>query len=35
MGTFLVLLFPDGRLSSPRWRPLTWVSGAGQSAFAC
>jgi hypothetical protein len=22
---FLVLLFPDGRLPSPRWRPLAWA----------
>jgi len=28
MGTFLILLFPDGRLPSPRWRPLAWVSAA-------
>jgi len=28
LGTFLVLLLPDGRLPSPRWRPLAWVSGA-------
>ncbi|HEX6150591.1 hypothetical protein [Nocardioides sp.] len=27
MGTFLVLLFPDGRLPSRRWRPLAWMSG--------
>jgi hypothetical protein len=27
MGTFMILLFPDGRLPSPRWRPLAWVSG--------
>jgi hypothetical protein len=26
MGTFLVLLYPDGRLPSPRWRPLAWTS---------
>jgi hypothetical protein len=24
---FLVLLFPDGRLTSHRWRPLAWASG--------
>jgi hypothetical protein len=24
--TFVPLLFPDGRLPSPRWRPLAWLS---------
>ncbi|HEU4489192.1 MAG TPA: hypothetical protein VFS38_07900 [Actinomycetota bacterium] len=27
IGTFLILLFPDGHLPSPRWRPLAWISG--------
>jgi hypothetical protein len=26
-GTYLLMLFPDGDLPSPRWRPLPWVSG--------
>jgi hypothetical protein len=27
IGIYLILLFPDGRLPSRRWRPLAWVSG--------
>lgn len=28
LGIYMVLLFPDGRLPSRRWRPLAWFSGA-------
>ncbi len=28
LGTYLILLFPDGKLPSKRWRPLAWLSGA-------
>lgn len=27
MGTYLILLYPDGRLPSPRWRPVLWSAG--------
>jgi hypothetical protein len=27
LGIYLVLLFPDGKLPSRRWRPLAWFSG--------
>jgi hypothetical protein len=28
LGIYLILLFPDGKPPSRRWRPLAWVSGA-------
>ncbi|CAN5509441.1 hypothetical protein BH20ACT17_BH20ACT17_11100 [soil metagenome] len=29
LGTLLLLLFPGGRLPSPRWRPVAWLAVAG------
>jgi signal transduction histidine kinase len=31
--TFLLLLFPDGRLPSVRWRPVGWAAGLGIAAY--
>lgn len=32
--TFVFLLFPDGRLPSPRWRPVAWAVGLGLALIA-
>jgi hypothetical protein len=28
LGIYMILLFPDGRLPSRRWRPFAWFAGA-------
>jgi hypothetical protein len=33
VGIFLPLLFPDGRLPSPRWRPVAWLGLAAIVMF--
>ncbi len=33
LGTFLILLFPDGRLPSPRWKPVAYLSGFAIAAI--
>src|SRR5205085_622219 len=34
MGVYLPLLFPDGRLVSPRWRPVAWLAGLAATSMA-
>ena len=31
--SFMLLLFPDGRLPSPRWRPVAWCAALGITGF--
>lgn len=31
MGVYVLLLFPDGHLPSPRWRPVAWPIGIGSA----
>jgi hypothetical protein len=34
LPTFLFLVFPDGRLPSPRWRPVAWYAAFALGIFA-
>jgi hypothetical protein len=33
LAIFVLLLFPDGRLPSRRWRPVIWLVGAGIAVY--
>ena len=33
LAIFVLLLFPDGRLPSRRWRPMVWLVGAGIAVY--
>ncbi|MCL4249522.1 MAG: GAF domain-containing sensor histidine kinase [Anaerolineae bacterium] len=33
--TFTLLLFPDGKLISPRWQYVAWAAGLGSAVFIC
>ncbi len=35
LGIYLILLFPDGKLPSRRWRPLAWFLWSGDGLGQC